>query len=50
MPRQIIDTQSSRPAYVRRRTIAWVVWLAVTILGAAGVWFVAAHHAMPVAR
>ncbi len=34
MPRQIIDTESGRPAYRRRLTIRWVI--AVLILLAAG--------------
>jgi lipopolysaccharide export system protein LptC len=37
MPRQIIDTETSRPAYVRRLAIRWVaivlLVLAVLILG-----------------
>lgn len=32
MPRQIIDTQSSRPAYVRRLTLTWVVVIAVAVV------------------
>lgn len=50
MPRQIIDTETSRPAYVRRRAIGWVVWLIIVLVVVVGVWLVAGHHPMPVAR
>lgn len=34
MPRQIIDTESSRPAYQRRLTVRWIiVTVLVIILG-----------------
>ena len=32
MPRQIIDTESSRPAYVRRIAVRWVVAIVVLAL------------------
>ncbi|MGC1381485.1 MAG: hypothetical protein WA814_10755 [Candidatus Baltobacteraceae bacterium] len=41
MPRQIIDTESSRPAYVRRRTRRLLLTLLVVVLVAAAVWFLA---------
>ena len=31
MPRQIIDTESSRPAYVRRRIVTWIVAIVVVV-------------------
>jgi len=45
MPRQIIDTESSRPAYVRRRALTFVV--AILILGAvaAVAWAIFRSHA-----
>jgi len=38
MPRQIIDTESSRPAYVRRRVTTFVVIATIVILTALAVW------------
>lgn len=38
MPRQIIDTESSRPAYVRRRITTFVVLAVILILTAVAVW------------
>ncbi|MDQ2865033.1 MAG: hypothetical protein M3R51_02285 [Candidatus Eremiobacteraeota bacterium] len=32
MPRQIIDTESSRPAYLRRRIITWIVALVIVVV------------------
>lgn len=32
MPRQIIDTESSRPQYVRRVVVTWVVLVIVAVL------------------
>jgi hypothetical protein len=32
MPRQIIDTETSRPAYVRRQIITWVVAILVILI------------------
>ena len=32
MPRQIIDTESSRPQYVRRLVITWVVLAMVVVV------------------
>jgi hypothetical protein len=45
MPRQIIDTESSRPAYQRRIAIQWIV-IAVLVLGVAlaGYHFLQATH------
>jgi hypothetical protein len=45
MPRQIIDTESSRPAYVRRRTRRLVVSLLLVAALAAAFWFLA-HRAL----
>jgi hypothetical protein len=45
MPRQIIDTESSRPAYVRRRARRWVISLLVFAAIVAAIWFLA-HRAM----
>jgi hypothetical protein len=39
MPRQIIDTESSRPAYVRRRVASFVVSALILLVAAAGAWF-----------
>ncbi len=44
MPRQIIDTESSRPAYVRRRTRRLLFSLLVIVLLVAAIWFLA-HRA-----
>ena len=45
MPRSIIDTESSRPAYERRRaTIAIVILVAFGLLATGG-WFAMVHHA-----
>ena len=47
MPRQIIDTESSRPAYVRRRILTFVVTLVVLGVVAAvawEAWLHLAHH------
>jgi hypothetical protein len=47
MPRQIIDTESSRPAYVRRKIRTFVaIALAVIVLVAAA-WFSWKNHVMP---
>lgn len=32
MPRQIIDTESSRPQYVRRLVVTWVVLAIVVVI------------------
>lgn len=50
MPRQIIDVESSRPAYVRRRVVAWVVVLVVAAAVAIAAWLIWGHQALPVAR
>jgi hypothetical protein len=44
MPRQIIDTESSRPAYRRRRARRWVVTVLILVLLVAAGWFLA-HRA-----
>jgi ferric-dicitrate binding protein FerR (iron transport regulator) len=44
MPRQIIDTESSRPAYERRRMRRLLVSLLVFVLLVAAIWFLA-HRA-----
>ncbi|HTX60268.1 MAG TPA: hypothetical protein VMH02_11420 [Verrucomicrobiae bacterium] len=44
MPRQIIDTESSRPAYIRRRIATFVVWAAVLVAVAAAVCWFLRHH------
>ena len=46
MPRQIIDTESSRPAYVRRRARRIVFWLVLLILVIAAFWFLAQHRVL----
>jgi hypothetical protein len=38
VPRQIIDTESSRPAYVRRRITTFVVIAVVVLVLAAAAW------------
>lgn len=43
MPRQIIDVESSRPAYERRRRRRLVVILAIVIIVIAAVWFLTAR-------
>jgi len=45
MPRQIIDTESSRPAYVRRRLRSLLVTILLLGLVAAACWWFLAHHA-----
>lgn len=45
MPRQIIDTESSRPAYVRRRARRWVISLLIFAAIVAAIWFLA-HRAV----
>jgi hypothetical protein len=45
MPRQIIDTESSRPAYVRRRVTTFVVIGIVAIVLAAVAWAILRAHA-----
>lgn len=41
MPRQIIDVESSRPAYQRRRLRRIIVFVAIVLIVAAAVWFLA---------
>jgi len=41
MPRQIIDTESSKPAYHRRLVVRWIIILAlfiVAVLAAVRIW------------
>jgi hypothetical protein len=45
MPRQIIDTESSRPAYVRRRGTTFVVIAVVLVALAAVAWVILRSHA-----
>jgi hypothetical protein len=45
MPRQIIDTESSRPAYVRRRVTTFVVIAVVAVVIAAAAWAIFRAHA-----
>ncbi|HET9028926.1 MAG TPA: hypothetical protein VFN49_02005 [Candidatus Aquilonibacter sp.] len=50
MPRQIIDTESSRPAYQRRLALRWaiaIVLILIAIFVAFEVWH-ATHHAVSV--
>jgi hypothetical protein len=44
MPRQIIDTESSRPAYNRRRIRRAVISVVILVLIAAAIWFLAHRH------
>lgn len=45
MPRQIIDTESSRPAYQRRLAFRWIVVAVVVLIAAlAGFHFLQATH------
>jgi hypothetical protein len=48
MPRQIIDTESGRPAYERRVRLRWGIVIAILILAAAGITWYLAHRAAPV--
>lgn len=45
MPRQIIDTESSRPAYVRRRILTFVVAVLVLAAVAGVAWAIFRSHA-----
>jgi hypothetical protein len=45
MPRQIIDTESSRPAYVRRRVTTFVVIGVVLAALVAVAWVIFRSHA-----
>jgi hypothetical protein len=45
MPRQIIDTESSRPAYVRRRVTTFVAIGVVLAVLAAVAWAIFRSHA-----
>lgn len=50
MPRQIIDTESSRPAYQRRLAVRWitaVVLILIVVLAAFELWK-SSHHTVPV--
>jgi hypothetical protein len=49
VPRQIIDTESSRPAYIRRRVTTFVaIAVVVLALAAAGWFWMRNHSAAPV--
>jgi hypothetical protein len=48
MPRPIIDTQSSRPRYIRRRAIQGAILVAVLIVILIGVYYVLEHPGGPV--
>lgn len=45
MPREIIDTQSSRPAYLRRRITTFIVVVVIVLALGAGGWAYWGHHA-----
>jgi hypothetical protein len=48
VPRQIIDTESSRPAYVRRQVTTFVaIVLVAAILAFAGWWYWGHHGLAP---
>jgi hypothetical protein len=44
MPRQIIDTESSRPAYVRRKVRTFVAIAVIVIALAVAAWFSWKNH------
>ncbi|MGA8533819.1 MAG: hypothetical protein WB615_06905 [Candidatus Tumulicola sp.] len=44
MPRPIIDVESSRPAYARRRITTFIVTLVVIVVLAAAVWLYWSHY------
>ncbi len=50
MPRQIIDTESSKPAYHRRLAIRWIIAIVVIAIVAfvAFEFWRSSHHAVPV--
>jgi len=50
VPRQIIDTESSKPAYQRRLAIRWIIaiMLIVIIVFFAFEYLKASHHSVPV--
>lgn len=48
MPRQIIDTESSRPAYNRRRLVTFVVTILIVAALAAGGWLYWSHASQAV--
>jgi hypothetical protein len=48
MPRQIIDTESSRPAYQRRLAVRWVIIvlvIVIALLAGFEFWKAGGHHA-----
>jgi hypothetical protein len=49
MPRQIIDTESSRPAYVRRKIRTFVVIAIIVIAAVVAAWFSWKNHVAPAA-
>lgn len=53
MPRQIIDTESSKPAYQRRLALRWVIAAVLVIIAifiAFEAWKAAGHHAANLGR
>ncbi len=50
MPRQIIDTESSKPVYHRRLAIRWTIAIILIVIAAfvAFELWKASHHAVPV--
>jgi len=44
MPRQIIDTQSSRPRYIRRRAIQGAILVAVLMVVLIGLYYFLGHR------
>ena len=44
MPREIIDTATSRPAYVRRRLVTTAATIVVLLALAFIIWTVFGHH------
>jgi hypothetical protein len=44
VPRRIIDTESSRPAYVRRKILTFVVVILLAITVASVAWFSLKNH------
>ena len=47
MPREIIDTATSRPAYIRRRIIATVLYVLIVAAVLAGAFVYWEHHHVP---
>lgn len=47
MPREIIDTASSRPAYIRRRIITTIIYVVLLLAVAFGAFVYWEHHHAP---